>query len=75
MDHIDSFVAPGFIACEDDVFAFREGAADRFKSFPTHQDWVAEGGFFEEGEVFGQVPREATIATDEAVRIHGDDGC
>lgn len=55
VDDIDAVVAPIAIPGEDDVAAFRERAADGFEGFTSHQHRMAEGGFFEEREVFRQM--------------------
>ena len=59
---------------EDDVLASGEGSADGFEGGTAHEDGVAEGGAFEELEVFGEVPGEGAVATDDAVGGHGYDG-
>ena len=53
VDDIDAVVFPIAIAGEDDVAALGERATDGFKGFSAHQDWMAEGGFFEEREILG----------------------
>jgi len=52
VDDIDTLMRPIAIAGEDDVAALGERAADGFKGFTSHQHRMAEGGFFEEREVF-----------------------
>ena len=74
VDDIDALVFPIAIAGEDDVATLGEGSANRFEGFSAHHDGVAEGGFFEKREILGKMPRQGAIATDEAIRIHGDDG-
>ncbi len=74
MDDFDASVIPIVIPGEDDVAAFGEGSADGFEGFPTHQHRMAEGGFFKEREVFRKMPWQSPASSDEAVRIHSDDG-
>ncbi len=74
VDDINASVVPIAISGEDDVPAFWQGATNRLKRFSTHQHRMAEGGFFEEREVFRQMPRQSAASSDQAVRIHGDDG-
>lgn len=62
------------IAGEDDVLALGEGAADGVEGFAPHHDGMAGGLFFEEFEVFGEVPRKGAIASDDAFGGHGNDG-
>lgn len=75
VDDLDAFVRPCFIAGEDDVLPFRQGPADGLEGFPAHEYGVAEGGFLEEREILGEVPREFSVRPDKAVWVHGDDGC
>ena len=59
---------------EDDVLASGKRSADGFEGGAAHEDGVTEGGALEELEVFGEVPGEGAVATDDAVGGHGDDG-
>jgi hypothetical protein len=52
-----------------------KGSTNGLEGFPTHEDGVAEGGALEKREVFGEVPGEFAVCADEAVGIHGDNGC
>ena len=74
VDDIDALMAPLVIPSEDDIAAFGQRSANRFEGFSAHQDRVAEGGFFEEREILWQVPRQGSVASDQTVRIHSDDG-
>ncbi len=73
VDDGDAFGRPLAIAGEDDVLALGEGATDGFVGLAAHDDGVAAGGAFEEGEILGEVPGEVAASADDAVGGHGDD--
>src|SRR5437764_14681830 len=54
-----------------DMLSPREQPAQRFPRAPPHDDRVAERQALEVLEVFGEVPWQAALATDYAVRRNG----
>lgn len=59
---------------EDPVFTTGEGFSNRLVGFSTHENDMAEGGAFEELEVGGEMPGNASLEADRAIEGHGDDG-
>lgn len=53
---------------------FAEAIDDGVEGVASHENWVAEGDFFEELEVFRQVPGQVAIESDDTVGGHGGDG-
>ncbi len=65
------FTAPVPVARHHEVRPLRQWSAYGFEGFPAHEDGMAEGGFFEEFQILGEVPGEGSVRADEAVGIHG----
>jgi len=62
-------------AADDDVGAAGQGFSEGVIGFSTHHERFSECGAFEMFEVFGNVPDEGVVFTDDAVLGHGGDGC
>lgn len=72
MNHLDSWSGPVGIACEHDVAAHGQRAANGIKGFAAHDDGVACGGALEKREILGQMPWQGARVTDDPVGSHGD---
>lgn len=65
---------PRGIAGDHDILTFWKGASDGVEGLAAHHDGVAGSLPFEELQVFGEVPRQVSILSDDAVGRHRDDG-
>lgn len=73
----EPFNAFGFwgvgVATDDEIAAFREGAADGGEGFAAHDDGMAGGEFAEAFEIVGEVPGQTASGADKAVGGHCHD--
>lgn len=73
VNDISPFSLPVLISREHNALPLGERFADGVPGFSAHDDGVTCGVASEEFEVFGEMPREASVLSYNSVGGHGDD--